>query len=169
MRFEQDVGLQTDDNSSQDLSNQTTQTDPDAWLRTWIQEITEQLNLIDKDVITDTQALITLLEDLHNIQEEIDSHLQHNSNQSSCNESLEALNLLLAAKRAMLLSTTHWKSLVDEVISNGDEFKIFQLLEIIPQGAPFSKKLKEALNNLQQPRLQSNPEEETEVIIPYNK
>ena len=149
LKFEQDVGLQTDDEyTGQDLS---TQTDPNAWLNIWIQEISDQLSSIELNMISDSQNLISLLEEMHSIDEELDSNLQRIEQsehpEKEISGKLSNLQSDLYSKRQDLLAGQCWENIVEELIREKDEEKIRKLLEILPKGAPFSKKLKEALKS----------------------
>ena len=154
MKFEQDVGLQTD--AKTDFS---TQTDNDSWLESWISEISEHLNLIETNIITDTQALLTLLDDLHNIEEELDSNMSRNEDNEFLRQKLIRMKSLVTNKRYLLLKHENWKSLVRQIIHENDEFQLLHLLEIVPQNTPFVDQLKSALKQIKQQR-----EEELEVL-----
>merc|ERR1719361_207541 len=67
LKFEQDVGLQTEDPSIQDLG---TQTEIETWTRTWIYQVSMQLDSIQTHMISDSQNLLSLLEVISSLNEE---------------------------------------------------------------------------------------------------
>ena len=146
LRFEQDVGLQTEDPSNQDLS---TQTETDAWTRAWISQINQQLNSIETHMITDTQNLLTLLDDLSNLSQELESN-QQKITDTDLLKSLQDLKHHLKGKKSDLLYSQQMNYLVDQLINENDEFNIMRLLQIIPSKGPFTKRLKEALRKIQE-------------------
>ena len=143
LKFEQDVGLQTEIEPSQDLS---TQTDQCAWILLWLQETSEQLRAIEIELIKDTNELLSHLEALHTTNLELVSNQQMYT-QDHFHARLQFLEKDLSMKQQQLLSHGLWEKLIKEVIEKDDKEKIRLLLEIIPKGAPFSKRLKEALNS----------------------
>ena len=147
LKFEQDVGLQTEGPPSQDLS---TQTETDAWIKTWIAQVTQQLNSIEIHMISDNQNLLTLLEDLCNLSEvEIESN-QRKITDTNLLKSLQTLKSHLKEKRSELIYSQQMNYLVDELINENDELNIMKLLHAIPSKGPFTKRLKEALRIIQE-------------------
>lgn len=147
LKFEQDVGLQTEDPPSQDLS---TQTETDAWIKTWISQVTQQLNSIETHMISDSQNLLSLLEDLCNLSEvELESN-QRKITDTNLLKSLQNLKSHLKEKRSELIYSQKMNYLVDEVINENDELNIMKLLHAIPSKGPFTKRLKEALRIIQE-------------------
>lgn len=137
----------------------STQTDSKAWLDTWTKEISEQLNLIEESIIENIEALQTLLEDLNNITDEIESHKSKSGQEQD--QRLINLQALVDAKKRLLFGTEQWRLLVEKTIESNDEFKILTLLELAPKGAPFTKRLKDAYKHLMEN--QQNSPEEVEV------
>merc|ERR1712051_219959 len=147
LKFEQDVGLQTEGPPSQDLS---TQTETDAWIKTWISQVSQQLNSIETHMISDNQNLLTLLEDLCNLSEvEIESN-QRKITDTNLLKSLQILKNNLKEKRSELIYSQQMNYLVDELINENDELNIMKLLHAIPSKGPFTKRLKEALRKIQE-------------------
>lgn len=132
----------------------STQTDNNAWLDIWTEEISQQLNLIEESIIETVESLQTLLEDLNNITDEIQSHKE----KLGQDQRLMNLEALVNAKKRLLFGTKQWRQLVENTIESNDEFKILQLLELAPKGAPFTKRLKDAYKHLME-KQQNSPEE----------
>jgi len=147
LKFEQDVGLQTEDPPSQDLS---TQTETDTWIKTWISQVSQQLNSIETHMLSDNQDLLSLLEDLCNLSEvELESN-QRKITDTNLLKSLQTLKSHLKEKRRELVYSQQMNYLVDELINENDELNIMKLLHAIPSKGPFTKRLKEALRIIQE-------------------
>ena len=100
-------------------------------------------------MISDSQNLLTLLDDLFNLTEELESQKQKITD----TDLLKRLNNLqnqLNEKRSELVRSQHMNYLVDEIINENDEFNILKLLQVIPPKGPFTKRLREALKIIQQ-------------------
>ena len=157
LKFEQDVGLQTEDPSIQDLA---TQTEIENWTRTWIYQVSQQLNSIETHLISDSQNLLSLLEDMFNLNAELESNQQKIS-EADLLKSLQKLQHQLKEKRNELVHSRQMNYLADEILNENDEFNITKLLEIIPSKGPFTKRLREALRIIQE---QKNNDEVRKTI-----
>jgi len=149
LKFEQDVGLQVDDPSIQ------TQTEDEAWTKSLIDKVGQELNSIDTHLLSDSENLLLLLETIYYRNQELESNLQ-NTSDADLQKSMQKLQSQLKEKRNELVHSRQMNYLVDEILNENDEVKITKLLEIIPSKGPFSKRLKEALRIIQQ---QKNNEE----------
>ena len=121
----------------------------ETWTKTWIYQVSQQLNSIETHMISDSQNLLTLLDDLFNLTEELESQKQKITD----TDLLKRLNNLqnqLNEKRSELVRSQHMNYLVDEIINENDEFNILKLLQVIPPKGPFTKRLREALKIIQQ-------------------
>ena len=128
----------------------STQTETDAWIKTWISQVSQQLNSIETHMISDNQDLLTLLEDLCNLSEvEIESN-QRKITDTNLLKSLQTLKSHLKEKRRELVYSQQMNYLVDELINENDELNIMKLLHAIPSKGPFTKRLKEALRKIQE-------------------
>ena len=145
----------------------STQTETDAWIKTWISQVTEQLNSIETHMISDNQNLLTLLEDLCNISEvEIESN-QRKITDTNLLKSLQTLKSHLKEKRRELVYSQQMNYLVDELINENDELNIMKLLHAIPSKGPFTKRLKEALRIIQEKK--NNDEVSAEFLDKVEK
>ena len=120
-----------------------------TWVETWIESTMQILKTIEEISLT-THNLLNVLQDLHNIENEILEHF----NEESSNQDKEIQNKLKSVQkrnksvRDAALQTCHWDELVKLKIESQNEEEIKNLLLLIPPGAPHSRKLKEALKNL---------------------
>ena len=102
----------------------STQTETDAWIKTWISQVSQQLNSIETHMISDNQNLLTLLEDLCNLSEvEIESN-QRKITDTNLLKSLQTLKSHLKEKRRELVYSQQMNYLVDELINENDELNI---------------------------------------------
>jgi len=154
LKFERDVGLQTDDINDSDpasVQESGSQTDVDSltWVETWIESTMQILNTIEEISLT-TNNCLNVLQDLQNVQNEF---CEYSNNPDQNSEILQKKLKIVAEKtekvRDATLQTCHWDELVKSTIESQNESEIQTLLTLIPQGAPHSRKLKEALKNLQ--------------------
>ena len=145
----------------------STQTETDAWIKTWISQVSQQLNSIETHMISDNQNLLSLLEDLCNLSEvEIESN-QRKITDTNLLKSLQNLKSQLKEKRSELIYSQQMNYLVDELINENDELNIMKLLHAIPSKGPFTKRLKEALRKIQEKK--NNDEVSAEFLDKVEK
>ena len=145
--------MQTDDINDSDpasVQESGSQTDVDSltWVETWIESTMQILNTIEEISLT-TNNCLNVLQDLQNVQNEF---CEYSNNPDQNSEILQKKLKIVAEKtekvRDATLQTCHWDELVKSTIESQNESEIQTLLTLIPQGAPHSRKLKEALKNL---------------------
>ena len=149
--------MQTDEINDSDpasVQESGSQTDVDSltWVETWIESTMQILNTIEEISLT-TNNCLNVLQDLQNVQNEF---CEYSNNPDQNSEILQKKLKIVAEKtekvRDATLQTCHWDELVKSTIESQNESEIQTLLTLIPQGAPHSRKLKEALKNLQKVR-----------------
>ena len=117
-----------------------------TWVETWIESTMQILNTIE-EISLNTGNLLTVLQDLQNIDNEILEFLNESKNHEN-EKKLQSVQKRSHAIRDAALQTCHWDELVKLQIESQNEDEIKKLLLLLPPGAPHSRKLKEALKNL---------------------
>ena len=144
--------MQTDeitDYGQETVQESGSQTDVDSltWVETWIESTMQILNTIEEISLT-TDNCLDVLQDLQNIENEFYEHLNSNPEDEKVKKKLKSVQEKTTSLRDATLQTCHWDELVKLTIESKNEDEIKTLLTLIPQGAPHSRKLKEALKNL---------------------
>ena len=144
--------MQTDeitDYGQETVQESSSQTDVDSltWVETWIESTMQILNTIEEISLT-TDNCLDVLQDLQNIENEFCEHLNSNPEDEKVQKKLKSVQEKTTSLRDATLQTCHWDELVKLTIESKNEDEIKTLLTLIPQGAPHSRKLKEALKNL---------------------
>ena len=118
------------------------------------------LNTIE-EISLNTGNLLTVLQDLQNIDNEILEFLNEAKNHEN-EKKLQSVQKRSQAIRDAALQTCHWDELVQLQIESQNEDEIKKLLLLLPPGAPHSRKLKEALKNL--PKVKNHKKNETKIL-----
>ena len=138
--------MQTDeitDYGQETVQESGSQTDVDSltWVETWIESTMQILNTIEEISLT-TDNCLDVLQDLQNIENEFYEHLNSNPEDEKVQKKLKSVQEKTTSRAC------RGAALVTVTIESKNEDEIKTLLSLIPQGAPHSRKLKEALKNL---------------------